>query len=149
MDILYFDDINVGDTYSADPYAVSFEELLAFNQKWDRLPIHLDKAAAIAAGHKDIIGSGQYTLCIKQYFINRMPWRSAVIGAMGFDELRFRHPVHAGDIISVQVECIDRIESTSKKNRGICKFSVVMTNQENQAVLTYTDIVMLRRRYNE
>ena len=143
-DTLSFDQINVGDIYSAEPYSVSLDEMYRFNQDWDPLPIHLSEAAALAAGHKAIIASGQYTLCIKQYFMNRMPWREAVIGAIGFDELRFANPVHAGDIISIKVTCIDRRLSKSKPDRGICKFRVHMSNQDDAPVLTYTDIVMLK-----
>ena len=142
---LSFDRIRVGDSYSAEPYRVSFDEMFEFNRMWDPLPIHLDEAAALAAGHKTIIASGQYTLCIKQYFMNQMPWREAVIGAIGFDELRFLKPVHAGDIISIKVVCIDKRQSRSKSDRGICKFRVEMSNQDNDAVLVYTDIVMLKR----
>ena len=143
-DTLSFGRIRVGDTYSAEPYSVSFDEMYRFNQDWDPLPIHLDETAALAAGHKAIIASGQYTLCIKQYFMNRMPWREAVIGAIGFDELRFVNPVHAGDEISITVTCIDKRLSKSKPDRGICRFMVLMSNQDGAPVLTYTDIVMLK-----
>lgn len=119
--------------------------MLEFNRLWDRLPIHLDETAALQAGHKAIIGSGQYTLCIKQYFINQMPWREAVIGSIGFDTLRFYNPVHGGDVISVQVECIEKRESKSKTDRGICKFDVILSNQDNEQVLSYTDIVMIKK----
>ena len=143
--LLYFNDINIGDSYTAEPYTIPFHEPLEFNEKWDRLPIHLDKDAALAAGHKGIIASGQYTLCIKQYFINRMPWRAAVVGAIGFDELRFHYPVHGNDTISIQVKCIDKRGSKSSPDRGICKFSVLMSNQDEIPVLSYTDIVMLKK----
>ncbi len=145
MELLYFDDIKVGQRYSADSYTIAFDEMLEFNRLWDRLPIHLDKTAALQAGHKDIIGSGQYTLCIKQFFINQMPWREAVIGAIGFDTLRFLNPVHAGDVISVKIECIEKRKSKSKTDRGICKFEVIMSNQNDDLVLTYTDIVMIKK----
>jgi acyl dehydratase len=145
VDSLYFNDISVGDSYIADTYEIPFDELLEFNRLWDRLPIHLDETAALQAGHKAIIGSGQYTLCIKQYFINQMPWREAVIGSIGFDTLRFLNPVHGGDVISVQVECIEKRESKSKSDRGICKFDVIMSNQNDELILTYTDIVMIKK----
>lgn len=146
MNTLFFDQIQIDDQYNAKPYQIPHQELLEFNQKWDRLPIHLNEKAAREAGHTAIIGSGQYTLCIKQYFINQMPWREAVIGAIGFDELRFRNPVHGGDTISVAVRCIDKKASRSKPDRGVCKFDVVMSNQHGEPVLTYTDIVMMKKR---
>ncbi len=145
MSAVFFDQINIGDQYQATPYEIPADELLEFNEKWDRLPIHLDEKAALEAGHTAIIGSGQYTLCIKQYFINQMPWREAVIGAIGFDELRFRNPVHDGDTISINAKCIDKRPSNSKPDRGICKFAVEMNNQNDKPVLTYTDIVMMKK----
>ncbi|MBT7950109.1 MAG: hypothetical protein HN764_00665 [Gammaproteobacteria bacterium] len=145
MNSLYFDDIRVGDTYTADSYNIPFDEMLEFNRLWDPLQIHLDETAAMQAGHTAIIGSGQYTLCIKQYFINQMPWREAVIGSIGFDSLRFRNPVHGEDSISVRVECTEKRESKSKPDRGICKFDVIMSNQNDELVLTYTDIVMIKK----
>jgi acyl dehydratase len=146
MDTKYFDDIAVGETFSHPAYEIPADELLEFNRKWDRLPIHLDEQAAHAAGHRTIIGSGQYTLCIKQYFVNSMPWRTSVIGAVGFDELRFRGPVHGGDRISMTIECIDKHESRSKPDRGVVKFDMNMTNQDSDPILTYTDIVMIKKR---
>lgn len=142
----YFEDLEVDHAYELGPYQIDGAELLEFNQKWDRLPIHLDAAAAKAQGHRGIIGSGQYTLCIKQYFVNNTPWGEAVIGAIGFDELRFRNPIYADDRITATITCVEKRESRSKPDRGIAKFDMVLANQANEPVLTFTDIVMLKRR---
>ncbi len=143
---VYFDDLEVESSYTLGPYEVDATELLEFNKKWDRLPIHLDEAAARAQGHRGIIGSGQYTLCIKQYFVNQTPWGEAVIGAIGFDELRFRNPIYAGDRITATITCVEKRASRSKPDRGIVKFEMLLANQDGDAVLTFTDIVMLARR---
>ncbi len=148
MNTLYFEDIEPGRVYTATPYTIELEEMLAFNEKWDRLPIHIDEQVAQAAGHRTVIGSGQYTLCIKQYFVNAMPWREAVIGAIGFDELRFLAPVHGGDTISATIECIDKRESRSKPDRGIVKFNVTMRNEDGTPVLNFIDVVMVKKHNN-
>lgn len=143
---LYFDDLRVGDVFEFGPYVVGRDELLEFNGRWDPLPIHVDDAAARARGLAGLTASGQYTLCIKQKLLNGAPWTDAVIGALGFDELRFPHPVYPGDAIHLRVACLDVRVSRSKPDRGIVKFDFSLTNQNAVVVLRYLDTVMFARR---
>ena len=143
---IYFDDLTKGDVFTFGPYHVEHGEMLAFSRKWDPLPIHLDKDAAVGRGHLGIIASGQFTLCVKQKLMTQAPWRDALIGAMGFDELRFPRPVYAGDDLSLKIECIDTRPSRSKADRGIVKMQFQITNQHNESVLDYVDTVMFTKR---
>ncbi len=143
---LYFEDINVGDQLKLGPYAVTRSELLEFNRKWDPLPIHLSQEKAIEKGYKDITASGQYTLCIKQLMLNQANWTNAVIGALGFDEMRFPLPVYPGDDISLEIECLATRRSKSKSDRGILTFFFQLINQNDKVVLHYKDTVMFSRK---
>ena len=143
---LYFEDINVGDRLKLGPYAVTRPELLEFNRKWDPLPIHLSQEKAIEKGYKDITASGQYTLCIKQWMLNQANWTNAVIGALGFDEMRFPLPVYPGDDISLEIECLSTRPSKSKPDRGILTFFFQLINQNDKVVLHYKDTVMFSRK---
>lgn len=143
---LWFEDVRPGETFHFGPYHVDRDELLAFNRRWDPLPIHLDDAAARARGLKGLSASGQYTLCIKQAMLNGAAWREAIIGALGFDELRFPHPVHPGDDIRLEIECLETRPSQSKPDRGIVKFHFRLYNQDEVLVLSYLDTVMFARR---
>lgn len=143
---LYYDDLTIGDSFDFGPYRVTREELLEFNARWDPLPIHMDNAAARARGLDGLTASGQYTLCIKQKMLNEAPWTAAVIGALGFDELRFPHPVYPGDDIGLHIECLELRPSRSKPDRGIVKFAFTLTNQGGRVVLSYLDTVMFARR---
>ena len=142
----FFDDLTPGACFRFGPYDVARDEVLEFNQRWDPLPIHLDDAAAQARGLHGLTASGQYTLCVKQRLLNEAPWCPAVIGALGFDELRFPRPVYPGDALSLAIECLRVRASRSKPDRGIVTFRFEMTNQNKQAVLTYLDTVMFLRR---
>jgi len=146
---LYFDDIRVGDSFSFGPYRVAEQELLEFNRKWDPLPIHLDDSAARAMGHRSLTASAQYTLCVKQVFVNQAPWCNAVIGALGFDEVRFPHPVYVDDELSATIECTTARVSRSKPGRGIVTLSFRLYNQDDVTVLSYIDTVMFARRNGE
>lgn len=142
----YFDDLRPGDRFDFGPYHVSREELLEFNARWDPLPIHMDDAAAQARGLNGMSASGQYTLCVKQKLLHGAAWKDAVIGALGFDELRFPHPVYPGDDLRLAIECLDLRVSNSKPDRGIVKFAFRVTNQDGVTVLSYLDTVMFARR---
>lgn len=142
----YFDDIQPGDHYRFGPYHVTREELLEFNGRWDPLPIHMDDDAARARGLNGLTASGQYSLCIKQVMLHGAPWTDAVMGALGFDELRFPHPVYAGDDIRLEITCLETRLSRSKPDRGIIKFEFRMLNQSDVVVLSYLDTVMFARR---
>lgn len=142
---LYFDDLAHGQIYRFGPYAVERDELVAFNRRWDPLPIHLDDAAARRRGLRGLTASGQYTLCVKQALLNTAPWTDAVIGALGFDELRFPHPVYPGDRLRLEIECLETRPSRSKPDRGIVKFHFRVYNQDEVLVLHYLDTVMFAR----
>lgn len=143
---IYFDDIKAGDRFEFGPYLVPRDELLAFNQRWDPLPIHTDDAAARKRGLNGLTASGQYTLCVKQGLLNGAPWTNAIIGALQFDTLRFPHPVYPGDALSLTIECIKTRASQSKPDRGIVQFEFSLFNQDGVLVLHYLDTVMFARR---
>lgn len=144
--LIYFDDFRLGQCYSFGPYKVTEQELLDFNRKWDPLPIHLDDDAARAKGLKAKSASGQYTLCVKQHFVNLAPWTEAVIGAMGFDQVRFPHPVYAGDELEACITVKNLRASRSKPDRGIVTLDFRIFNQDDVTVLTYIDTVMFQKR---
>lgn len=145
-DALYFDDLAPGDLFRFGPYHVARGELIEFNQRWDPLPIHVDDAAARRRGLRGLTASGQYTLCVKQALLNGAPWTDAVIGALGFDELRFPHPVYPDDALRLEIECLETRGSRSKPDRGIVKFHFRVYNQDDLLVLHYLDTVMFARR---
>ena len=144
----YFDDLEPGDSFHFGPYHVTREELLEFNARWDPLPIHMNDEAARARGLNGMTASGQYTLCVKQKLLHGAPWTDAVIGALGFDELRFPYPVYPGDDLSLAIECLEIRASNSKPDRGIVKFIFRVSNQDGVVVLHYLDTVMFARRQN-
>jgi len=143
---LFFEDITSDQVFEFKSYHVDGNEMLEFNQRWDRLPIHIDQNAAKLRGHQGIIASGQYTLCIKQHFINQCKWRESVIGAAGWETVRFHSPVYAEDDISAKIRCIEKIESRSKPDRGIVKLEILLLNQNHSIVLSMIDNVMIEKR---
>lgn len=146
MSDLYFEDLRVGDVLTSDAYPIDEDEMVAFARKWDPLPIHIDEDAARASPHGGLIGSGEYSMAIKQLLITRLGFNAGVIASVGYDELRYRRPVRPGDSLTLTVRCAEKHESRTKADRGVVKFDVALANQDGEAVLTYLDIVMMARR---
>jgi acyl dehydratase len=146
MDAVWFDDIEIGSARSAGPYHVVEAEMVAFARKWDPLPFHVDAAAARRSVYGGLTASGEYTMAVKQLLLHRFNLGAAMIGSLGYDELRYLLPVRADDRLTLAMECIDKRLSRSKPDRGIVKFRVTLTNQHDAAVLRYIDTVMMARR---
>ena len=142
----YFEDMLVGEMVSAGPYHVNKDEMVAFAQKWDPFPFHVDEAAGRKSIYGGLIASGEYTMAVKQTLIHMLGNNKALIGSVGYDELRYLRPVKAGDRLTLSMECIYKQASLSKPNRGIVKYRVTLTNQDDDPVLSYIDIVLLAKR---
>ena len=143
----YFEDIQVGDAETVGEYEVTEMEMVEFAQKWDPLPIHIDAVAANKSTHGGLIASGQYTLAVKQKLYAQTKFiGDAVIGAIGWDEVRFVNPVRPGHSLSLTAECIEKSASESRPDRGVLKFNVSMTTQQGEIVLSYISMVMMHKR---
>ncbi len=142
----YFEDVVVGATVTAGPYRVTRDEMVAFARKWDPFPFHVDEMAARDSIYGGLIASGEYTMAVKQALIHRLGGNEALIGSMGYDELRYLGPVRPDDRLTLSMECTDKRVSRSKPDRGIVKYKVTLTNQDEEPVLSYTDIVLLAKR---
>jgi acyl dehydratase len=71
---------------------------------------------------------------------------TAVIAGLGWDEVRFLHPVRAGDTLSIHFKCLEVRPSTSKLDRGVVRSCVVLRNQHGEDVLTSVHRLLVKRR---
>ena len=142
----WFEDMTVGDADTIGEYIVDEGEMVAFAQKWDPFPFHVDRAAAAKSIHGGLIASGEYTMAIKQILLHMKGIPSGVMASMGYDDLRYLKPVRPGDRISVQLKLLEKRESISKPDRGIVRVATTLKNQDNAAVLTYIDNVLIAKK---
>jgi acyl dehydratase len=60
--MMYFEDLNVGDSSTSAEYTVDHEEMLAYEN--DRWPFHADPEAASRSPFGGLIASGGYTITL-------------------------------------------------------------------------------------
>ena len=146
--MIYFEDLNLGETVTYGTYEVTRDEVIEFARKYDPQPFHLsdEEAAKTHFGH--IAASGWHTGAMAMAAIARyvVAHEHQGLGAPGIDELRWRKPVYPGDTLTVTATIVDKTPSRSKPEIGSFRSDTVVTNQHGEAVMTFTSIVLMRRR---
>lgn len=150
-DIVYFEDLIVGDGFDFGPVTLSREESIAFAAEFDAQPFHLSDEAAAHTHFGTISASGWHTtaLFMKMFVaeMQRNPGRQAAsLGALGADELRWLKPVRPGDTLRGTSEVIDKKASAKRPEMGIVRSKVTIFNQHDEPVMTMIPIAMWRTR---
>lgn len=150
-DIVYFEDIAIGDSFDFGPLTLSREESIAFAAEFDPQPFHLSDEAAAQTHFGVIAASGWHTTALfMKMFVQAMqkePGRQAAsLGAIGVDELRWLRPVRPGDTLRGTNEVIDKKASKTRPEMGIVRNKVTIYNQDDKPVLTMMPIAMWRTR---
>jgi acyl dehydratase len=145
----WFEDMTAGDADTIGEYVVDEAEMIAFAEKWDPFPFHVDREQAAKSIHGGLIASGEYTMAIKQILLHRNGIPPGVMASLGYDELRYLKPVRAGDRISVRLDVLEKRDSRSKPDRGIVRVRTTLKNQDNTDLLTYIDNVLIAKKTSE
>jgi acyl dehydratase len=146
--MIYFEDLEVGAETDFGSYHVTREEMLEFARKYDPQPFHLSDEEAARTHFGKLSASGWHTAAMTMAVIARyvVDHRQAGLGSPGIDELRWKKPVFAGDTLHVRGTILDKTPSRSKPEMGSFRTRTTVTNQNDEVVMSFTSIVLIRRR---
>jgi len=152
-EIVYFEDIVVGDRQDFGPLTISREEIIAFASEYDAQPFHLSDEAAAATHFGSLLASGWHTtaLFMKMFVaeLQKNPGQQeASVGGMGVDELRWLQPVRPGDTLRGTSEVVEKKASKSRPEMGIVKSRITVLNQRDEPVMTMMPLILFRTRPN-
>jgi acyl dehydratase len=144
----YLEDLVVGSKQSFGRYEVTRDEVIEFASKYDAQPFHLSDEAAAKTHFGRLAASGWHTCAMTMAMIveNLGRHEQAGLGSPGVDELRWLRPVFPGDTLRCESEIVAVTPSRSKPDIGSFRSTMVTYNQDDQPVLTFTSIVLIRRR---
>lgn len=144
----YFEDLEVGAETYFGSYEVTREEVLEFARKYDPQPFHLSDEEASKTHFGRLAASGWHTGAMTMAVLVRYSTehRQAGLGSPGIDELRWRKPVYPGDTLHVRGKIVDKAPSRSRADIGSFRTEMTVTNQDGVPVMTFTSIVLIRRR---
>ena len=148
LPMIYFEDLVVGAETEFGSYDVTREEVLEFARKYDPQPFHLSDEAAAKTHFGRLAASGWHTTAmtmavLARYSVNH---EQAGLGSPGIDELRWKKPVYPGDTLTVRGKIIEKTPSRSKPEIGSFRTETTVSNQNDEVVMTFTSIVLMRRR---
>lgn len=150
MGFVYFEDVLAGVTRTkAIVYQVTREEIIEFARRWDPRPFHLSDSAAAASVFGELVACTAHIFSILSWFGTHGSNRVAALAALGFDELRIHSPVRPGDILSCSSKWLDKRESKSKPDRGICRTQLMLSNQDGKVVFSIISTVLVAKRSSE
>lgn len=146
--MIYFEDLEVGKETYFGSVEVTRGEVLEFARKYDPQPFHLSDEAAAKTYFGRLSASGWHTCAMTMGVIARYVVKDeqAGLGAPGIDDLRWLKPVYPGDTLQVNGRIVEKTPSRSKPDIGSFRTRTTVTNQDGVAVLTFTSIVLMRRR---
>lgn len=150
-DIIYFEDVKIGDSSEFGPLTINRDEIIAFASEFDPQPFHLSDEAAAQTHFGSLSASGWHSTALTMKMMvaawqQRPGLQAASLGALGVDELRWLQPVRPGDRLRGRSEIIEKKASRSRPEMGIIKSQVTIFNQRDEPVLTMKPIAMFRTR---
>jgi len=146
--MIYFEDLVVGSETAFGSVEVTREEVIEFAAKYDPQPFHLSDEAAAETHFGRIAASGWHTAAMVMSVIARKVTEEeqAGLGSPGIDDLRWKKPVYPGDTLTVRGTIVEKTPSRSKPEIGSFRTETIVTNQNDEVVMSFTSIVLIRRR---
>ena len=143
----YFDDFKLGERHDIPAtYEMTEEEIVSFASKWDPQPFHIDKEAGAKSIYGTITACGTHIQAVVLFLAARLPEETAVLGALGYDEVRFHKPARLGDKLRLVIECIETKPSSSKPDRGVVRNRHILLNQDDETIFTQTTTLLIKRK---
>ncbi len=144
----YFEDVVVGDSASFGHTVVDRAEVIDFAKRFDPQPFHLSDEAAAATHFGRLAASGWHSCAMTMaMLVEQMKAHpQASLGAAGIDELRWLKPVYPGDTLKCRTEVIDKQPSRSRPEFGAVRSRMTVTNQHDEAVLSFIAIALIATR---
>src|SRR5215472_11494942 len=143
----YFEDYAVGAVYEYGYASVTEAEIVAFAERFDPQPIHVDTRFAASGPFGGPIASGWPTAGIAmRLIVDHYVSRVASLASPGVDELRWPNPVRPGDLLRLRTTIAETRQSRSKPDRGLVRTHAELLNQNDQTVLSLVAINLIRLR---
>jgi len=148
MGMTYFENLNVGDSWTSAEHPVDQEEMLAYGRANDPWPFHADPEAARRSPFGGLIASGGYTITLMYRMCHEIMNQPDRVWAFlgGFDwHVKFAEPVRSGDRLHERITILEK-RLSSKPGRGIVKVLIEVINDRKSMVLSIECIMLMATR---
>jgi acyl dehydratase len=145
---LRYEDIELGTQFESATHTVTPADIAAFaDVTRDHHPLHLDAAYAKSRGFPAVIAHGLFGLSLMEGLKSELKlYEETSVASLGWDEVRFKAPVVAGDRLRVRFRFVEK-RPTHNPERGIVVEALDLINQHDE-VLTrarHTSLILTRQ----
>jgi len=147
---LYFEDLQVGNTFESPTRTITEADLVNFaGLSGDFNPLHTDEEFAKTTEYGHRIAHGALVLSIVTGLRQRMGlFDRTIIGLLEIRSWRFLKPVYIGDTLHA-VTVINELRGSSKSDRGLMIQGIKVLNQHAEMVQEGEFVILIRRRHPE
>ena len=141
----YFDDWQVGDRidHTVTRTVTETDNVLISALTHNPQPMHLDREVAAKSEFGQPIVNSIYTFGLMVGVSVADTTLGTLVANLGYDALRFPHPVFIGDTLRSETECVARRESKSRPDAGIVTWAHRSFNQNDELVCECTRTALL------
>lgn len=132
---LRYEDIELGTEFESETHIVTPADIAAFaDVTCDHHPLHLDAAYAKSRGFPTVIAHGLYGLSLMEGLKSKLKlYEETSVASLGWDEVRFKAPVIAGDRLRVRFRFVEK-RPTKTPERGVVIEALDLLNQRDEVV---------------
>ena len=141
----YFDEWQVGDRidHAVTRTVTETDNVLISALTHNPQPMHLDREVAARSEFGQPIVNSIYTFGLMVGVSVADTTLGTLVANLGYDALRFPHPVFIGDTLRSETECVARRESKSRPDAGIVTWAHRSFNQNDELVCECTRTALL------
>ena len=141
----YFDEWQVGDkvAHAITRTVTETDNILISALTHNPQPMHLDKELAAKTEFGQPLVNSIYTFGLMIGVSVADTTLGTLVANLGYDALRFPHPVFIGDTLRSETECVAVRQSKSRPNAGIVTWAHRSYNQRDELVCECTRTALL------
>ena len=145
---LYFEEFEVGAHYkhALTRTVTEMDNVLFTSLTMNVQPLHLDEEFSKGTIHGQRVVNSLFTVALIGAFHVPELTMGTTLGNLGYDSVKFPHPVFHGDTIRVETTVVSVRDSKSKPDRGIVEFEHRAYNQNDVLVAKCTRQAMMLKK---
>ncbi|MGA2592607.1 MAG: MaoC/PaaZ C-terminal domain-containing protein [Bryobacteraceae bacterium] len=142
----YYEDFTAGSVFESRGRTVTEADIVNFaGLSGDFVELHTNEEFARKSPFGRRIAHGALVFSISTGLMTQMNLiNDTVLAFYGMDKLRFTAPVFIGDTVHVSKRVIELKEKDAE--RGVVTFETQVLNQNGEAVIVYTDKLLVKRK---
>ncbi|UYO95665.1 MaoC family dehydratase [Microbacterium sp. M28] len=145
---LYYEEFDLGATYLHRPgrTATEADNVLFTTLTMNTQALHLDAAYASTQEFGRPLMNSMWTLSTMVGSSVAQLTQGTLVAQLGLSDIRFPHPLFAGDTLYTESVVTDKRLSSSRPGQGICTVAHTGRNQDGEIVATATRTVLVHCR---